>query len=315
MTLLSWLNSNHLTKEEKHRNLAVNTIKGQQALLLFTYLWLLYKAYNYYILTLRPEATFVGVKTFWIEFKNLPSPFIFISLFIIAIVSLTTSVINIKYTLSRFILLFCLLLLNLPEWGYGHTAHVNHFFLICHLFGAIIPNRLKSNNSIEESHKLFTYYFLGILTPYLISGLWKWIGLFYKIIFKPNDVHWLHSKAAYFNAFLQFDAHDIDIRNLLPIYQTPYIWQILFMFYLFLMSIIIIAAYKQVLLPWAGLFLISFHLLNTIAFNIPFYTAPITLACIFFPYHLFFKKEKINIILKFNSIENKNLTKTINSYN
>ena len=66
----------------------------------------------------------------------------------------------------------------------------------------------------------------------------------------------------------------------------------------FISTFSIFAAFRKPLRVWAGIGLILFHLINSFIFTIHFFTAPLVLACIFFPYGKFnrqIKTEKVTV--------------------
>lgn len=180
----------------------------------------------------------------------------------------------------------------MAQWSYGFFSHVAHLLLLAHLFSIFISFRITTEKrGAEISNTTLNWYYGGLLFTYFLSGLWKWLGLFYKVFFKPTDINWLHPDASLFNAIISFYNYDLNF-NLLPLFSYPLFWQISFILVLFIQIFCVLAAFRPQLRTGMALALIVFHIINAIVFATVFVIAPLIIACLFFPYYSICQKFK-----------------------
>jgi hypothetical protein len=176
--------------------------------------------------------------------------------------------------------------LNVAQWSYGFFSHVAHLFLLAHLFSIFIPFKITTNrHEARIINRTLNWYYGGLLFTYTLSGLWKALGLFYKLCFKPLDVHWLHPDASLFNAVISFRNYDLAF-DLLPVFAYPRFWQLSFVLVLLVQVLGVIAAFRWQWRVGVGLALIVFHVINAVVFATVFIIAPVIIALLFFPYHV-----------------------------
>ncbi|MBX9850173.1 MAG: hypothetical protein K2X86_00270 [Cytophagaceae bacterium] len=294
-----------------HYNEAIRTLNNawwaDKFLMIISIGWLIYKSVNFLDLAARPLELFVKANiVFEILLPSFPSPYLFYAAVATAITFCIILVIKPDLFLLRLILALLLIWINIPQWCYGKISHVSNVLLLAHLFSIFIPfkNKTNADNAIAIN-KLFTYLYAGIFFTYSLSGLWKVLGIGYKIIFKSGEIHWLHPQASLYNAVVSHRNYDLNLGSYEYIFRLYPLWIIGFIFILYVQVTCIVAAYRKPLLAWTGFFLIVFHMINTISFLIAFYTAPLVLMALFFPYHIFFKPE--NIIVTENTFSGKKL--------
>ncbi|MEJ8804013.1 hypothetical protein [Pontibacter sp. H249] len=273
-------------REVKYRNV-FSFYYAVLALRLFSFLWLYWTAAKYLQLQQRPTDIFWFDHTLvkWLM-PSLPNAPLFFGVLALAVVCNGWQLIKSK---SSFVLqlplALSLLWLNLPQWGYGFLSHVNHTFLLAHLFLVFIPiSKASLQHPGQQLHKSINWFYAGILFTYTLAGLWKIPSLLYKLLLNTTDVHWLHPHASLYNAFVSFRNYDLPF-NLAPVF-TDYalFWQLSFLVVVYLQSASIVAAFRQELRPLMGVLLVLFHGMNMLVFQTYFVVATLVLLCLLLPY-------------------------------
>lgn len=264
----------------------------------FTLGWIVFQLKNYSILSTRPKELFEPATYFGkIFISTIPSGFHYYSMGMLAILIIIFILFKKEFWWLRAVLTFILLWLNIFTWSWGKIGHVGHLLMISHLFSMFIPfHTLFSDKANPYISKSIETFYVGVLIIYCYSGVWKWAGFVYKIIFKPDDINWLHPQAALFNALIQLRQSDQPYHYIIKYFTFPLFWQISFIAMTTILTLGVFAAFRHPLRLWVGLALIVFHLVNYFAFNVAFFAPPFVIACLFFPYELFIKKIKNNLL-------------------
>jgi hypothetical protein len=264
--------------------------------MILTLVWLVYVLNNYSVINQRPHELFAPINYFGALFMpSFPSPPIYYSVGLIALL-LTLSILFYKdHFLMRIILSFCLLWLHTLKWSFGFQSSAAHIFMLSHIFSIFIPfYSIFKERANEQILKSIQWVYLGVLLTYTYSGIWKWIGLGYKLIIQSEDANWLSPHGPLYNAIIEYRQNDLIFKHAW-IFQYQLFWQVSFLTMSFILTFCSFAAFRQQLRVWVGIALIIFHLVNSLVFNINFYNAPLVLACLFFPYDLIFKNIKNNL--------------------
>ncbi|TAH26076.1 MAG: hypothetical protein EAZ07_05140 [Cytophagales bacterium] len=253
--------------------------------------WLISKAYNYHVISDRPNSLFEPMHLFGTLFMpRFPSPILFYSVILFGVFTTVYRIFNDDKTIIRILQLLIVVWVDVFQWSFGSDSAVAFILIYSLLFSLLIPSKLQDDHHDKIAvNKMIEYYFLGILITYSFSGLWKVIGILYKLILKPTDVHWLSPNAALYNAVVSYRNYDSPIEPILKYYQYPLFWQMSFLIVLFVQMFCWLAAYRLSIRLWCGFSLIIFHLVNALFFQTVFITAPLVLFIICFPYHLFVK--------------------------
>jgi len=184
-----------------------------------------------------------------------------------------------------------LLWINLVLWSYGYLPHVNHLFLLAHLFLVfVVVEHPAKNRPGKEQYQSIQWFYFGLLAVYTLSGLWKVAALGKKLVSASGGVHWLKPEAALYNALVSFRDYDQPFAMAQVYTEFPWVWQLGFLAVVYFMVSAVAAAWHPPLRPWVGAFLVAFPLLNQFAFLIVFGVACLTLLCLFFPYSLVFRR-------------------------
>lgn len=239
----------------------------------------------------RPSSLFEPL--IWIQkwvSPNLPSIFLFYAVISIAVFLCVYTIFN-KKIIYRFFLFLLLLWLNTIKWNYNFFSHVGHLFLLAHLFTLFIPSKTieKLNSTIEIKQFAYSirWAYAGVLITYTMAGFWKFLALFSKLIFHPNQVSWLSKNAAELNAIVSAHLWDETVSNaMLKFYDIPLIWQIGTLVIFTAQLFAVLGAFNKKLSYYILATLVLFHLYNILFINTHFYTSTFVLLILLFPYHL-----------------------------
>jgi hypothetical protein len=287
-------------KQMQYEKSHFNFRMGMYFICALTLAWILYKCHYYHIALLRPREIFAPKNIFGHTFMPVfPLPELFYGIALFSFVMTLSRFFRPENIFVRVALPICLLWMNNFESGFGGDSEVGHLLLYAHLFSVVIP--FKPASTKEDAgyiYKMICWFYTSILVTYSISGLWKMIGLMYKLFFKPHEVHWLHRDAALFNAFVNHRGFDLPFDQMKGYFDCPLFWQVSFVVVLYIQIFSVFAAFRPPLLFYAGIALILFHLVNSYVFLIVFISTPLALACLFFPYDLLLRNDVKNSVLE-----------------
>ncbi|MHA6248299.1 hypothetical protein ACXYMU_10210 [Pontibacter sp. CAU 1760] len=264
-----------------------NFYAGTLLLRAFSLFWLWWTFQQYQLLLRRPPALFWQPhQLLRLLMPTLPSEMAFYTVLGMAAASNGYQLLRGRnIPLLQGLLIGCLLWLNLPQWGYGYLSHVNHTFLLAHLFLTFIPVRpsalAKPDHYLSRS---INWYYAGILFTYTLAGCWKIPALLYKTFIHSPDITWLHPDAALHTAFISHRNYDLPFHLQALFTAFPMIWQLGFVVVVYVQGTSLFAAFRQPLRLWVGLFLLLFHGLNMLVFQTYFVVASVVLVCLFLPY-------------------------------
>ncbi len=270
----------------------------------FSIIWTLYIVWLYQnVLLPRPESLYMPIYWFQKVFMpTLPSPVYFYTVVILTLLLLVLNYVR-QHVYYRIILFLLILWLNALKWNYNFVSHVGHIFVLTYFF-SIFLNFDKGANDIRGKAIAVHWFQAGILLTYTLAGVWKFIGLFYKLFIETQKMSWLNEHAIELNAIVSKRIHDeFPSAFILKLYAIPYVWEVLTVCIFFIQLFSILGALNKRLSYFFLAGLIIFHLYNSILNNTDFYVAIITLIILFFPYHKF--KRIFNVFLKKDVQENK----------
>lgn len=293
-------------KENQARLMILNYNFAQKGLKILISFWLLYQLYNYYLMTLRPIELYQPMNFFQQLFQP-TFPSITVVFFVVLMTLFLCFYKKHKYDiLGNILLTFCIMWLNALRWNYGFFSHVGHIFILAHLFFVFIPQTNKSENdqNIFMISKMIKWAYFAILVTYTFSGIWKIIGLFFRLLFKPTEINWLSSDAVLNQVMIGYVDWDISFPEYINAFTIPIVWQCSFIMMVLLQLGSFLGAFRRPLLTWIMWGNIAFHLINTIFFKIEFWLTPITLLILFFPYHIFFHELTNHYKIKWNGAYN-----------
>lgn len=259
----------------------------------FVFGWLLFQSYTYLQIAQRPEELFYPINWFDKLFMtSLPSPFLWWAVVVGLFIVNAYFLFNRSSSWPRYVLALGVLWVNCIRWKFEFFSHVGHLMVLYHLLGVFLPQEKDVNkNEVLAYAKGIKWFFAGLLVGYTMSGLWKIVGFFYKIFFKPSEMTWFHPDAMVVNSAVGFRDWDMEMGALAGLFEIRWIWQILFLIMLFIQVTTVLGAVRIRFLPYLALGNILFHLANILLIRIEFYVAPMVLFVVFFPYYLLFKNE------------------------
>jgi hypothetical protein len=179
----------------------------------------------------------------------------------------------------------CTLLLIAPEYAFGKVEHVDHLFLLAHVWSPFVPWALPhpEDPALGARASAARAYQAGLLSVYTLAGTWKVFDLTVRNAIKGGRT-WLDSDAAFFTVLLFAARAGRDVE--LWAYLRP-----LFAFaplaYLLLALVLVPAA----LTPWRRPYLAvlvpvvtAFHVVNGVLGLAYFYFTALTFLLLFTPY-------------------------------
>ena len=282
-----------IIRDSENKKYIIDYYYADVLLRIFTILWIGYVIFSYHENLNRPESLYEPI--IWVQKWFMPTQPSLMAFYAIVIFSISLSIFTIinKQIVYRGILFLLLLWLNAVKWNYNFFSAVGHLFLLAHFFSIFIPPLIisKFNNDafkIKQFSYAIRWSYAGILITYTMAGTWKFIALFYKIIFHPNKINWMHENAVELNAIVSARLWDEMVSiTMLNIYDIPYIWQIATLFIFCFQLIAVLGAFHKKVSFLVLTSLLSFHIYNMFFINTSFFVSSIVLLIILFPYHLF----------------------------
>ncbi|WP_066832675.1 hypothetical protein [Rufibacter ruber] len=273
-------------RHNRYLRTAVDFFYAETAFRAFTFLWLYWAMAKFELLLERPRVLYTPMNAIAESIAPvLPAKPAFWAVLCVAAVANLAKIFCRQTVWLQGLLVGCLLWANLVLWGYGFLSHINHVFLLAHLFLVWVAVEKPSNNPpSREQFQTINWFYLGLLFTYTLAGLWKVGALGRKLLMSSGDVHWLKPEAALYNALVSFRDYDQPFPYAQLFLGYPWVWQVGFVLVVYLQVASVFAAWRPALRPWVGFFLVCFHLLNQFAFLIFFKVTCLVLLCLFFPY-------------------------------
>ncbi|MGY5355079.1 hypothetical protein [Wenyingzhuangia sp. IMCC45467] len=260
-------------------------------LIIFTVGWLCSVAYDYSIISQRPNVLYQPIWGFQkIFMPKLASAWFFYSVVIVVFALCVYNFLFKKIICSIFIF-FMVLWLNAVKWNYGTVSHAGHIFVLTHLFSIIIPNYFNLDRKITiYDVNVVKISLLGVLVTYSMAGFWKFASLMFTIYKGELDkVSWLHEDAVELNAIVgKMDLGNSVSEFMMKLYGIPYIWEVATVLVFLVQLTAVLAVFNRKYATLVMIVIISFHLFNTFCNNVIFSIAPVVVLILLFPYHLVF---------------------------
>ena len=257
--------------------------------------WLIFQTYTFHLVSQRPNELFEPINWFDHLFMPVQPHWIIWYLVVIGLLIANFRLIkNGELKIERYILALGILWVNGIRWKYEFFSHVGHLMVLYHLVGVFLPRKKDEETGKEliDYSKAIQWFFGGLLVGYTMSGLWKIVGFFYKVILKPDHITWFHADAMKLNASVGFRDWDEQMGGMVDWYDILWPWQVLFVIMLLLQLFSVVGAIRYQILPYIMLGNVMFHLANALLIRIEFYTTPLVLFVALFPYHLIFRPKK-----------------------
>lgn len=180
-------------------------------------------------------------------------------------------------------LLFILMMFNTLKLSLGYLEHVDHLFLLAHFY--LISYKSRKLNALYVK-----YFQFGLLFTYTLSGFLKLGAMVYKFAL-TDEITWLHAKALYYQTYL---FHE-EMHKRIPSWLEQFLSLGILPMLTILLGIVIEAfavffVFRYKLIRYYLFWLVAFHTLNYVLFNINFLYAVLTAICFLFPYSIFQQK-------------------------
>ncbi|RNI23688.1 hypothetical protein [Rufibacter latericius] len=278
----------------QHLRAVVDFYYAELFLRLLTFVWLYWALTKFHLYLDRPPELYEPLTLLGrLAAPVLPAKEIFWTVVALAALANFSKLFRKRALIPQVLLAASLLWINLVLWSYGYLPHVNHLFLLAHLFLIFVAvERPGKNRPDQIQYATINWFYFGLLFVYTLSGLWKIAALAKKLLSSSAAVHWLRPEAALYNALVSFRDYDQPFRLAQLFVDFPGVWQLGFVATVYFLTSAVAAAWHPPLRPWVGGLLICFHLINQFAFLIFFVVACLTLLCLFFPYGAVFRQSR-----------------------
>ena len=260
---------------------------ADRALLLFTFIWLFIRVDNYATISSRPDVLYQP--TTWLAHLILPNPMpeaMFYGLVALGALCVLVCLFKAQLILARAALALILVFAILPEFGYGKVDHINHLFLLAHVYAIFLP--IEFPQTLDKAVlqvQAINWYQLGLLSTYTMVGLWKIAEMTIRDVIKPG-MTWLHPDALVVTSITAMRNYDLPLT--IPAYLETVKWLVPIGYVLIalIFSVSFLATYRRPLMLIILPSILVFHLLNMTHYVL-FISTCFVASIMFFPYDLF----------------------------
>jgi hypothetical protein len=161
----------------RNRNLRVawSGYVADRGLLVLTVLWLGWRLKRHAMIAARPDVLYEpGVGLARLVFPSFPSAPVYYGLFALTAVALLVCFLRPRLVAARAVLAVGVVLIILPEFGYGKVEHINHLFLAAHVYAVfcrcVVP--LAATATLQRKPRLRT----GTRRACCLSTPWRGCG-------------------------------------------------------------------------------------------------------------------------------------------
>lgn len=258
---------------------------ADRALLIWCFVWLATRWARRDLLLQRPDAlyeplTWVGA----LAFPDPPNSFIWYALFSACASSALICLWRPRLTAARISLALSAVLLMTPEFAYGHIEHINHLFLLALTLGVFLPvGQPSSAREATLQARSFAWYQAGLLFIYTLAGLWKWVDLTIRPLFKPG-MTWLHPDALTITSVHSYRLIDLPLTvpaalaDFGPLFAVGYVGLAI------IFAASSFAAFRRPLLFITLPTILLFHLTNVVTLYVTFISTCFVALVLFTPY-------------------------------
>lgn len=258
---------------------------ADRGLLLLTLGWLGLRIENWIAISQRPDAIYEP--KMWLGslvFPTLPNSAIWYTLAAAVLVCVLISLARPRLLAPRIVLTLGVLLLIAPEFGFGHMQHVNHLFLIGHLYSTFRPlGRPKSLEEAELRARGYSWFLLGLLAVYTASGLWKIVDMTIRDVLKPG-VTWLEPEAMLATSIAAMRSVDLTMTVPRFVESVAWIFPIGYVLLTIVFAASFLGAFRRPLLLIIVPVIAIFHLLNAITLYALFISTIVVAFVLMMPY-------------------------------
>lgn len=258
---------------------------ADRALLGWTFVWLGIRWARRGLFMERPEALYDPLT--WLGglvFPAPPSSLVWYALFLLCAACAALCLWRPQLLPARIGLAAAALLLMVPEFAYGHVEHVNHLFLLGHTLAVFLPvGRPVAGEDVILQARAFRWYLAGLLFPYTMAGLWKWVDMLVRPLF-VSGMTWLHAEALPVTSAYSYLQLDLPLDIPMALADYGYLYAIGYVLLSFVFSASSLAAFRRPLLFITLPAILLFHLTNVFTLRVLFISTCAVALVLFTPY-------------------------------
>ena len=256
---------------------------ADRALLLLTVPWLLMRLLDARLWSQRPAVLYEPVS--WLGqlvFPSSPSLVVWGGLVGLTAVAAAVCFWKPRLLAARLVLVACVLLVITPEYTWS-INHANHLFLLAHLYALFLPIERPTVASAPWQARALRWYQTGILIPYTMAGLWKFVDMTIRRVLKPG-MTWLDPDAMLIVSTATYRSMDLplDIPRLLE--PVRFLMPVGYVVIAVVFAAAVVAAWRRPLVALVLPTILLFHLSNSILLSVHFVPAMIVALVVLLPY-------------------------------
>jgi hypothetical protein len=183
---------------------------ADRALLVLTFPWLLIRLRTRLVLAQLPPSFYEPEP--WLGkllFGEQPGAAVWYALFAAVAVSALICLFRPRLIAARLTLAVGAVLLIAPEFGWK-VDHMNHLFLLAHLYAIFLPIARPIPATAEAQAGAVAWYRTGVLFPYTMAGLWKFVDMTARRVLKPG-MSWLDPDAMVITSIVNYRSLDLPL--------------------------------------------------------------------------------------------------------
>lgn len=270
---------------------------ADRALLLFSLVWLVGRGIKRASFAGRPAELYEPLT--WLGALAFPEPVSTTTWTAIAALTALAVVACLwrpRLIAGRLAIAIGVLLLMASEFAYGKIEHVNHLFLLAHVYALFLPIArpdrwgpgegsvyTSAPASLETQAKATMWYQGGLLFVYTMSGLWKFADMTIVAWLKPR-LSWLHPESMPALSALSYHIHDFSLAVPEAFYAVRWVFPVGYVLMAFLLASAALAAVRRPLIALVLPTIVVFHLMNALTLYALFLSTIVVAILLFFPY-------------------------------
>ena len=183
---------------------------------------------------------------------------------------------------ARVILAAGVVLLIAPEFGWK-VDHMNHLFLLSHLYAIFLPVARPAEASAMAQAGAMAWYRTGLLFPYTMAGLWKFVDMTVRRVLKPG-MSWLDPEALVITSVVNYRSLDLPLTAPETLDAVKGLLPIGYVLLAFVFTSSALAAWRRPLIALVLPTIIGFHLSNVFTLHVRFVTTCFVALAVLLPY-------------------------------
>lgn len=258
---------------------------ADRALLVITIIWLFLRYNEWQRIALRSE--FLYAPRFWLAelvFPTPPTTGLYYLLLIVAGACVGTVFFYPRNIGLRFATLVSVLLVSVPEHGYGHVEHTAHLLLLGHVYSIFRPiEKPDASSDLTSLTRGYSWFLFGLLAVYTASGLWKIVDMTIRDVLKPG-VTWLQPEAMLATSIASM--RNVDLPMDIPAVVESVAWAFPIGYVLLTIVYVgsFVGAFRRPFLLLVVPTVAAFHLLNAVVIYVLFIITIFVAIAVLTPY-------------------------------